>query len=57
MIIIIPSSLCSRFYFEVEVTRFIKEESGIRKEKKIMQYKVNNRGVDFFPPGTSAAVL
>ena len=29
----------------------------MNKETKLMQYKLNDKGVDFFPLGTSAAVL
>jgi len=41
----------------IEVTRVKKDEPHIYRPGKIMQYKVSDRGVDFFPLGTSVAVL
>eukprot|EP00112_Aurelia_sp_Birch-Aquarium-sp1_P019741 Seg4947.2 transcript_id=Seg4947.2/GoldUCD/mRNA.D3Y31 product="hypothetical protein" protein_id=Seg4947.2/GoldUCD/D3Y31 len=42
---------------QVEVKRRDPQGSNTQTETKIMQYKLNDKGVDFFPLGTSAAVL
>ncbi|XP_034731378.1 elongator complex protein 6 [Etheostoma cragini] len=53
----LPTGFCRDIHGQVEVCWRRRQGDGPYTQKKLFQYKVHDKGVSFFAPGTSSAVL
>ncbi|KAA8591912.1 hypothetical protein FQN60_017286 [Etheostoma spectabile] len=53
----LPTGFCRDIHGQVEVCWRRRQGDGQYTQKKLFQYKVHDKGVSFFAPGTSSAVL
>ncbi|XP_054478057.1 elongator complex protein 6 [Anoplopoma fimbria] len=53
----LPTGYCRDIHGQVEVCWRRRQGDGQYTQKKLFQYKVNDKGASFFAPGTSSAVL